>query len=612
MLPAQPHLLHPMKSTRVPRRFVFLDTEAHRERKGGQEEQRWRLGVTAALHWQSKEHQWSRPTWADHETPEALWSAVVDEARKDARTVVVAHNLAYDLRIAQGLEVLARWGFHPEKLVVAPEHVAMDMVRDDLRLVLVDSTNVLPVSIERLGELLEQPKPALPAEEDSQEAWFTRCRADVGILMRAYLAVVDDLRTNDLGCWARTGSGIGWNTLLRRFLTDKVLVHSNDEVRTLEHEAAYAGRCEAWRHGRLKEGPFTEWDHALAYANVLADETLPAYLLDLTHAPSLAHVRRTYPRYRWLVHARVDAPTPTLPARDEHGVYWPTGTHEGWWWDVEILMAADEGARVEVLEAYRYAGAPWLATWASWVLDRCADDSTPEAKVLAVAAKHWQRAVVGRTAMRWRDWQECGPAYTTGVSYLPLHDLGSGASGAAFQLGGRRWETWERTWADSALPQLHSAVMAHCRVRLWQDMRTAGLEHVVYVDSDALITDVWGTLAIEGALARGELGSLRAKATIKSLTVHAPRYVTSPTYSRIAGVPRRRNRTGAHTYTAETWESLTQALSSGRTGTVMIRPVTVTMGTEDWRRVHLADGTTQAYGVAAGVRTAVTGEAAAG
>lgn len=612
MLPPQPHLLHPMRSTRVPRRFVFIDTEAVQTRRHNVEEQRWRLGVVAAVHWQSKEHQWSRPTWTKAASPEQLWSAVVAEARRDARTVVVAHNLAYDLRIARGLEVLADWGFVPEKLAISPEHVGMDMVAGDLRLVLVDSTSVLPSSIEALGERLGVAKVPLPRPDDPDETWWLRCEVDVAILMESYLTVVDALRTDDLGCWARTGSGIGWNTMLRRFLSTRVLVHADDELRAIEHDAAYGGRCEAWRWGRVRSGPFVEYDHALAYAHVLADESLPAYLLDHASHTSLATIHRAYPRRRFLARAAVATPTPTLPVRDEHGVFWPVGTFTGWWWDVELLLAAAEGARVEVIEAYRYAGAPWLATWAEWVLDRCDADATPRDRILAVAAKHWQRAVVGRSAMRWRDWTEAGPAWSTGASYLPLYDLDRSLPGAAFQLGGTRWEAWSRTWFDSALPQLHSAVAAHCRVRLWQDMRTAGLDHVVYVDSDSLIVDVEGARRLDAAVAGGELGSLRRKATMRSLTVHGPRYLTSPGYTRIAGVPRRRRQTGPHRFVAETWESLPASLAAGHPDTVQVRQVAITMALEDWRRAHTAGGATEPYAVDAGVRTAATGAAEAG
>jgi hypothetical protein len=59
---------------------------------------------------------------------------------------------------------------------------------------------------------------------------------------------------------------------------------------------------------------------------------------------------------------------------------------------------------VQVSSAHRYSAERWLATWAEWVIAAVDDRSTPEARIRALAAKHWQRAVVGRSAMHFRSW----------------------------------------------------------------------------------------------------------------------------------------------------------------------------------------------------------------
>ena len=600
-----PHLLHEMTSTRVPRRFVFLDTEAWRHKVGGIERQSWRCGVTAEVHWQSKEQRWAAPTWTDHDTPAGMWATITAAARKNCRTVVVAHNLGYDLRISDAFAMLSAYGWSLEKLVLAESHVGFDAVQGDLRLVVVDSTTVLPVGIGVLADRLDMSRPDLPDDGADPEAHLARCRADVAVLMRAYLAVVDALRSGDLGCWARTGSGIGWNTMLRRHLSRKVLVHELAEVREVERDAVMGGRAEAWRWGRLAKGGWQEWDHELAYAHVLAAESLPAYYASHMERPRLATMRATMGTYRYLVRATVETDVPVLPVRDSHGSFFPVGSFTSWWWDVELLEAEREGARVTTHEAHRYLAQPWLQTWASWVIDLCDDRSTPEARVLAIAAKHWQRAIVGRSAMRYGNWTETGDAYVSGVSYMDALDADSGARGAIFQAGGRRWESWERTWWDGALPQLLSAVSAHCRVNLWRAMRTAGLEHVAYVDTDSLIVDKAGGERLAVAVAAGELGSLRRKAALSHLTIWAPRYLTGKGYSRIAGVSGDRRLVGEHTYQASAWERLTAALSAGHGDEVVVKPVTVHMALEDWRRVHLPGGSTAPYEVLDGVRQAV-------
>lgn len=607
-----PHLLHAQKSSRVPRRFVFIDTESHRKRRNGVETQTWRCGVVGEIHWQSKERQWSEATFSEHRTPRSFWRTVTGCARENARTVVVAHLLSFDVRISDALAQLDALGWSIERITMSGGHVGFDAVNGRRRLVLVDSLTVLPRSIDELGKAVGITKPPLPAESEPDEAFLRRCRTDVRILMNAYLVVIDALRLGDLGTWARSGSGIAWNTLLRRHLTDKVLVHGNDGVRDIEHLASYGGRAEAWQWGKLRGGRWSEWDFELAYANVLASESLPAYLYDVVDNVPIRHLKKSIGRWRWLVDATVVTPSPVLPLRDAKGVLYPVGTFRGTWWDVEALAAVSEGATVTVHRAWRYRGARWCETWANWVIDLVADETTPEAKVLGVAAKHWQRSLVGRSAMRYRGWNETGPAFIEGVSYMPLVNLDDGTFGACLQINGRRWEAWGRTWWDSALPQLLGAVIAHCRVNLWKAMRTAGLDHVAYVDTDALIVDAEGSRRLSAAVSRHELGSLRRKSTMTRLDIWAPRYVVAPGYTRIAGVSRGRRKIGEHTYASETWERFGASLESGKADTVRILPVVSRMTGVDWHRRHLADGRTEPYVVSDGERVVSEVESAAG
>ena len=48
----------------------------------------------------------------------------------------------------------------------------------------------------------------------------------------------------DWGGWARSGPAIGWHTLLRRHLSDQVLVHGRPEVREAEAAAMYGGKVD--------------------------------------------------------------------------------------------------------------------------------------------------------------------------------------------------------------------------------------------------------------------------------------------------------------------------------------------------------------------------------
>ena len=194
-------------------------------------------------------------------------------ARKSQRTVVVAHNLAYDLRISGGLDYLPQHGWEVHRPMFANNRVSLEARKDDAPLVLVDSLTLIPQGLAAIGVMLGDDKPELPDDDAPVEQWWERCEADVAIsCARAYMEIVDWLAREDhSAAGPRTGPGIGWHVMLRRGTWhDKVLVHNRPEVRDAEAAAMYAGRAEVWKHGNLKGGPWYEWDYALAYANVCA------------------------------------------------------------------------------------------------------------------------------------------------------------------------------------------------------------------------------------------------------------------------------------------------------------------------------------------------------
>jgi len=600
------HYLHPMKSTRVPRRWVFIDTEAHREARGGGEEQSWRLGVSATVKWRPDTERWSPPAFQRHQTPESLWERVTGYARKDARTVVVAHNLGYDLRIGRAFELLPVLGWSVGKLTLSGEHIGCDLSRDSRTLVLVDSLTVLPRKLADLGSWLGIGKPALPDDDDSEAAWWARCETDVAILAKAYMTVVEWVRSGDLGCWARTGAGLGWNTILRKHLKARVLVHARDDLRELEATSCYANRAEAWRVGELHQGPYTEWDYHLSYASILAEHPLPTIYRDEVRGVTLDRMLSHSETTAFLCRAKISTETPCLPWKDQSGVCWPVGTFQGWWWAGELANARAHGASVQVSSAHRYSAERWLATWAEWVIAAVDDRSTPEARIRALAAKHWQRAVVGRSAMHFRSWEMRGDAWRPGCSYWDMLDLDTGQRGAALQLGSDRWEAWAEEWWDHALPQLLSAVMSHCRVTLWRTMLAAGLENLVAVDTDCVITNPAGSTRLTAAVERGGLGRLRPEGRHPWLSVRGPQYVVGSTWRKLAGVPIRAVETAPGHYKGERWQGIAETLASGAPGVVKVAPGEWDPDPHDWRRQHNPDGTTTPYRVKDGERIATS------
>src|SRR6058998_234255 len=105
------HYLRPNESSRYPRRIIVVDAEAKvRERKTG-ETHTMRLAVASYDMLPKGGGTPERSETITAYDPAELWAWVDKHTKSKTRTVLFAHNLAYDLRVTDGIAELARLGW---------------------------------------------------------------------------------------------------------------------------------------------------------------------------------------------------------------------------------------------------------------------------------------------------------------------------------------------------------------------------------------------------------------------------------------------------------------------------------------------------------------------
>lgn len=597
MTPAPAHWIKHNAASRVPSRFVFLDTEAIERHDNYDRVQSWRLGVTAC-DWRPKAGEPWRPTvWAVHRSPAELWGHVSQFTRANRRTIVVAHNLAYDLRISDAFRELSSRRWQLVRLSLHDRAVSVTFRREGRSLVLIDSMALLPMGLDKIGALIAQAKVPLPSFDASDDEWVLRCKTDVRILRAAVLDLLAWVENDDLGNWQRTAAGQAWAAWRHQHYTHKVLVHDIEPARAAEAESCYTGRCEAWRHGRLRDGPFVSFDLPMAYSTVLLDLMAPVRLIGHGTRRSLASIANRKPTTRLLCRAHVDATMPVLPVHDDNRTCWPIGSFTGWWWDDELLEASRHGANVEVVETWRYRAAPAFVSWARWVIG-CATAEPAELSPLRAAfAKQLARAFVGRFAVRFTPWQFDSPADDYRETVEQVYYPATGERGRLLTLGAETWQGLGSQYGGDACVFVMAAVMAECRIRLWRCMVAAGLDHVVYCDTDGLIVDEVGADRLAAWCAEGHGWGLRVKGVYRRVQVLGPRQLVVDGIARISGVPYNARRVNGTTWAGEVWSTLPGSLQRGEVDAVRISPRSWTVRGTDHRRLHLPDGRTAALTV---------------
>lgn len=593
--PTPAHWLRANKLSRMPRCHICFDSEAVVAESVNGEVQTFRCAVAVHDHQTDKGKPHQAPEWGTFDSPRALWEWVTARCLPGRRTVLVAHNIGYDLRVCDAFRILPALGWECVAVRLDSGQSWAQWRNGKRSLSMVDSMSWVNLSLAKIAGAMGMSKVDLPEQSGSPEAWVERCTRDVVILRSFWRRVLDWLESADMGNWKPTGAGQGWAAFRHRWLTHRVLCHDDPRAREAEREAAWSGRCEAWRWGVLDGGPWDEWDLSAAYAHVARDTELPTVLLGHMGPRSTERALEGRTGRATLVRARVTTDVPIVPTRGDRGILWPVGTFESWLWDCEVALARDNGARVEALHGFDYRTAPLLRDWGDWVLGVLSAPDAETDPIVRAIVKGWSRSLIGRFGARWTSWDEWGEPQGPDVTLSWLIDGRTGEGRRLLRLGDRMTVEGDANDAPDSAVSVMSYVMAVGRVRLWRVMVGAGLDRLAYVDTDGVVVDPGGS----ASLALADMPGLRLKSRWLEMEVLGPRQFVVDGCLRASGVPRRATRTGPRTWDGEVWRGLGSSLAHGEPDRVRISRRRWTLTGTDNRRAHEPDGSTSPFRVGA-------------
>lgn len=579
------------ETTRLPRRHVFFDTEARIDRVGTGHEQAWRLGVASfvALRKGGKTSEATK----DYADPTTLWEDISEFGNRPGRTIVWAHNVGYDIRISDALNILPTLDWRLVAHNITSRNTWLEWRRNGSTLLFVDSMSVFNTTLAQVGKWHGIGKVQMSLYSDDDAAWGDRCRADVEILRTAVLEYLAWIEKEDMGNWQITGAGQSWATFRHKFLTHKLTAHDDEEALRVERRAMWAGRCEAYWKGEINGQTVHEWDFSNAYATIAKDNAVPVRLLgpmpedyDWTRIVGSSHSAL-------LAECIVDTELPVVPATRGGRILWPIGQFRTTLWDPEIRAAIDSGARIHIERAWIYRKRPALQAWGEWLLSQLqASDQEVPAWRKAIL-KHHGRALIGRMAMTYNQWDEFGEAPDSCVKRMRMWDADEDKDYDLMQVGHSVWVDQGRVEWSQSMPMVTGYIQSIARVKLWDVMRALPERVLLYVDTDSILVTQQHLAVVDDIARRNGNQGLYLKRSWDGFAIYGPRQIVTGKQVRVSGVPRGASHVARGRYDGEVWDSLATSIKGGRSDRVVTRDRTWHITGVDHRRSGGAPGWTE-------------------
>ena len=567
------HILRPNKGSTVPVRCVFVDTETRGESRGDNVEEAVLWFGSAAFIRRRTDGKWTRPKWNEFRSAGTFWRWVTDLCPGGTRTYLFAHNLGFDITVLDGFNELPSLGWTLTRAVVEDPPTILNWRRGTATLCGLDTLNFYPMPLAKVGAAVGLSKLPMPPRDAAPSTWSAYNRRDVEIVHRAMMEWFSFLQRHNLGNFAKTLPAQAFGAYRHRFMKHRILIDSNPRALALARASYVGARVEARWNGTIPAPAFL-YDVNSMYASVMARTHVPIWLHSHYMRPTTEELSRWLQHYEVIADVGLEVSAPALPFRGLERLCFPVGSYRAVLAGPELRYARRRGWVVEAHSAAVYDRAKIFIAYVDyfWLLRTRARLDGDAA--LDLVAKGFLNSLYGKFGQRGRRFEEDSRADGTKVDIWTEYDLDDGTRETYRQIGDLVQRFHTAGESHDSHPAIASTIASAARLRLWGLMTAAGLENVLYVDTDSLLVNQTGQERLRSGYIGDGLGELKLAARVDSGEIRGQKDYTINGQRHIKGIKRNARELAPGEFMQESFRGLKGQIKAGDLGRQLITTVT--------------------------------------
>lgn len=566
------HRIRHNKTARLPTRFIAVDTETN-EYQTDQDQAQHVLKFGCALYWDSPNGKRKHPKREGivfTRTAE-FWDWVDQHTAPRTRTILTAHNLAFDFMVLAGIDSLRVRGWAVEFPLTVGMRFISTAKKGTRTLLLLDSMNFCPTSLADLGQSLGLQKYKMPAAGAPLESWVNYCKRDVEIVELFWRRLLDFLRSNDYGSFGQTAAALALKIYRHAFMQFPIVIHAVPRTLALERAALKGGRNECYQVGQLKRQRYFVLDVNSLYPSVMAAGTFPSLLRFHRRATDLAKLRQLAGQFFLVARVGLDTPEPVYPYTRRHKLLFPVGRFETVLCGPELDHALKMGRVAYCAELAAYDRAPLFRSYAATLYTKRLEYKRQGNAAFALMCKLLLNSLYGKFAQRGhvREEVKAPPGVRFGFDRMYSEKLGTAVNVTYWN--GKGIVEYEQGEAFDSFPAIAAAVTAYGRLALWDYMNIAGRENVKYCDTDSLVVTRQGYDNLAAYVDADKLGALKVEQSTMDIVLRGKKDYTFGKVTRTKGLKRTARRVDLNVYDQERFSTMLETIRQGRTSGVTVR-----------------------------------------
>uniref|UniRef100_A0A6M3JX02 DNA-directed DNA polymerase n=1 Tax=viral metagenome TaxID=1070528 RepID=A0A6M3JX02_9ZZZZ len=565
--------LDPLKGRRIPKVMLFTDTETQDVAENNTLVQKFRLGWIFT--WDSHNEATRKNVTETYFDNAVMYCKYIeDQVHRDKRIHIFGHNIFFDLQCAGFFEYFTQGGWELEWIYDRGLTYILRIIKGKEKIMIVSTTNYFDCSLKELGEMIGLEKQSVEFRNVTEKRLREYCYRDTEIVIQAVWYYIQFITDNDLGSMALTKSSQAFKSYRTRFMNNPIFLHNEDRSFDLERKAYMGGRTEAFHIGKVPGEDFLILDVNSMYPYVMQKYRYPCKMVCIMQDEKLSNYTRWLGSYGMIAEVDLITPEPAFGARYKNKLIFPTGEFRAYLCSEGLKYALKRGYVKKIIRASLYLMEDLFSDYVTFfgeLRDKYQSEDNP---VMSKLCKYMHNSLYGKWGER-----------------ELLSDMVDDHSGEPYI----HREIWDAVhggwWIETHLmnkiimrhpggesPHSFPAIAAHitenARLELWSLIKTAGVDTVLYCDTDSIIIRASDLNNVSHLLNEKKAGGLKVQGRYQGLQIDGAKNYRTDDKRHIKGIPESAVEIHPKVFQYESFERQTACMKKGRIAGVEIVPVT--------------------------------------
>lgn len=431
-----------------------------------------------------------------------FWNFLKKYSLRNSKVYIFAHNTQFDFMIVGGSLELQKHNFYIDNSFIDNGNFIMS-IREKGKFnsknhytgttyLFLDTMNYVKRSLKSLGEMINLNKFDIDFDTCSFQELKEYCYRDVEITQKFILTWIDFLKSNDLGNFKNTLASQSFSTYRHKFMKYDIGIHNIANAINLERNSYRGGRNEVFKFG--KDFAYI-YDVNSMYPYVMANNLYPSKIIGFYKNGNVGSISKALNKNFGII-ADVDIKTTenVIGVKDER-LFFPIGSFRVSITEPEIRYLLDNGHKILKVHNYAiYEMQPIFKDFIEFFYTERLKARNENNLIKSEMFKILMNSLYGKFGQKVNNWLDIGEYNLDKENdrIEQIYNFETKKYTILKYFGGKIFKNDGYIEGFNSFVAIPSYVTSYSRIYLYQLMKVAGLENVLYCDTDSLFLNSEG------------------------------------------------------------------------------------------------------------------------